>query len=317
VCHEADVRKLPRFWDTFFLLVGLALLAYVLSRVPMAELWHACLRVGPLIAVTPIIALGWFACNTFALWLLVDRGVPWSDLLRIRLTGDGYNALLPLAGLGGEPYKIRKLSEYVPTDRVLTALIRDRVIENAVGFLFTALWLAVALFYFVFSDKLRIAVWSYVAIAAAIGIASTLLVITSLPSKLSARVSKWLGLTAGGDVRLSSGLFARVLFWYMGARCAGTLEVLVLFRALGYGFDPLAILFAYSFLNAAGFVGGAIPQGIGVFEGATVYMFETLGFGSGSAVAFAFARRARMLIVGLIGVALHLVPQPDVQRARR
>jgi uncharacterized membrane protein YbhN (UPF0104 family) len=92
----------------------------------------------------------------------------------------------------------------------------------------------------------------------------------------------------------------------------GTLELTLLFHLLGLGFDPLTILFSYSLLNAAGYIGFAIPQGLGVFEGTTVFLFGLLGFPGALAVAVALARRARMLIVGLFGVLLHLTSSTPV-----
>src|SRR5438552_7432210 len=157
--------RLPRWLDRAFLAIGLALLAYVVSRYPMVELGRAFARLGPLVATTPLIALGWIACNTSALALLLDRKIPWLRLLAIRLVGDGYNALLPLAGFAGEPYRIKHISRFVPMDHALTALIRDRVIENAVGLVFTAAGLAAGLGAFVLATPLRAALATYIVVA--------------------------------------------------------------------------------------------------------------------------------------------------------
>jgi uncharacterized membrane protein YbhN (UPF0104 family) len=58
---------------------------------------------------------------------------------------------------------------------------------------------------------------------------------------------------------------------------------------------------------AAGFIGGAIPQGLGVTEAATVGLFQLLHFAGPAAVAFALARRGRTLLVSVVGVTLHLM----------
>jgi hypothetical protein len=297
---------IPRWIDKVFLLIGLALLVWVVSRYPMAELGRAIRRLGPWAAATPLIAMLWMFCNTSALHLLLDRKVPWLRLLRIRLVGDGYNALLPLAGMGGEPYRIKHISQTVPVDETLTALIRDRVIENAVGLLFTGSWLAVALGHFALQGSLRAGIFAYDAFAAAFGTISILLVATSLPGRASAWLARLFGVESQAAVRLPMSRFIPVLLWYIGARVAGVLEITLLLWLLGLGFDPITNLFCYSMLQAAGFIGFAIPAGIGVFEGTAVYLFELLHFPGPLGVAFAFARRARMLIVGLLGVGLHL-----------
>ena len=55
------------------------------------------------------------------------------------------------------------------------------------------------------------------------------------------------------------------------------------------------VFFTAGALSAAGFIGGAIPQGLGVAEAATVGMFQLLHFPGPAAVAFALARRGRIL----------------------
>src|SRR5262245_33305940 len=83
--------SVPRWVDKVFLLIGLALLVYVVSRYPMAELERAIRRLGPWVATTPLVAMLWMFCNTSALHLLLDKQVPLLRLLKIRLIGDGYN----------------------------------------------------------------------------------------------------------------------------------------------------------------------------------------------------------------------------------
>jgi lysylphosphatidylglycerol synthase-like protein len=308
----ATPRKwtMPRWIDKVFLLVGLALLVWVVSRYPMAELGRAFKRLGPWAMTTPLIAMLWMCCNTSALHLLLDRQISWLRLLKIRLIGDGYNALLPLAGMGGEPYRIKHISEFVPVDQTLTALIRDRVIENAVGLLFTGTWIAVALGRWAFAASMRAGMVAYVTFAAAVGIISVMLMVTSLPGRASAALARMFGVKSQAAVKLPPSRFIAVLAWYIGARIAGCLEITLLLWLLGLGFDPITNLFCYSLLQAAGFIGFAIPAGIGVFEGTAVYLFEVLKFPGPLGVAFAFARRGRMLVVGLFGVVLHLASLP-------
>ena len=49
-----------------------------------------------------------------------------------------------------------------------------------------------------------------------------------------------------------------------------------------------------------------MPAGLGVFEGAAVYVFGALDASGPAGLTFALARRGRMLTIGLIGVVLHL-----------
>ncbi|MBI5482557.1 MAG: flippase-like domain-containing protein [Deltaproteobacteria bacterium] len=302
-----NVRRWLRRWlPRFFLVVGFALLVYAVSRYPLAEIVRACRRFGPWVALTPLVALGWVCCNASALYLLLDKRVPWRQVLRIRLVGDGYNALLPLAGMGGEPYRVKHLAAFVPMEQAVTGVIRDRILNNASGMFFTSLWLALAVGHFALGGSLRFAVIAYAGIAPVVGLAIMLLVLSTLPGRAAGVLARWLGARSQSVVTLPPAKLARVFAWYLAARAIGPLEFALLLWLLGLGFDPITILFCYSLHHPAGTVGFVFPGGVGLHEGVSVYLFSLLGFPGPAGVAFALARRGRMLVVGFLGVALHL-----------
>src|SRR5207237_326948 len=141
--------------DKLLLAIGLGLVAWVVSRYPLDETVATVASMWPRVLLAPLIALSWFGTSATAMWLLLDRRVRWLRILWIRLVGDSYNALLPLAGFGGEPFKIRQLSQDVETSFVMATLIRDRVIDNAIGFLFGASELVVGLTAYAVDDKIK------------------------------------------------------------------------------------------------------------------------------------------------------------------
>ena len=294
--------------DRLALLGGVALLVYVLTRFPFDAVVHACIEVGPRVLVTPLIALGWFACNTSALHILLARRVPWRDLMWNRLIGDGYNSLLPLGGIGGEPWKLRHLTEFVETDHALAAMIRDRVLENAVGLIVTGTAISITMTAYRLPVVLHTALLGYGVIAVVVGVLGLGFVVTKLPGRAGKLAGKWLGGTGTAPPSaLPIGNFLLATLWCLAGRIVGFVEIGVLSWILGLGVDPVAILFLDSVLNAAGFISFAVPQGLGVFEGTTVYLFGILGFPGPLAIAFALARRGRMLLVSLTGIGLHLL----------
>jgi hypothetical protein len=310
-------RRLPRWTDVAALAVGLGLLVYVLSRFPLGPVWQACLHAGPLVLLTPLIAIGWIVFNTVAMRVLLDGRVPFGALLHNRLVGDGYNMLLPLAGLGGEPWKVRHLSTFVPTQVAVAALIRDRVIENAVGFVITAIVIGVGLGHYHLPAPLRTALVAYVVVALVCALLSAAVVVTHLPGKAGTLVAKWLG---GSDEPAPGPLplrqFARVAFWNFLGRVLGSCEVAVLLYALAGRATLSETAFIDCVNNATGFIGFLIPQGIGVNEGSTVYVLGALGYAGPIALAFALVRRGRMLAVSLLGVLLHLARRRTTRPAR-
>ncbi len=296
-----------RWIDRALLVFGVGLLVFVVSRYSLGDIADACAIVGPAFALTLVVAFGWTLVNTRALQLLLDDAIGFRALVVIRLIGDGYNSLLPAAGVGGEPFKVRQLSASVPVDRAVTALIRDRVIENGVGLVVTAGGLAWGLSRFALPSALRAGLVTYVAIGAAAGLASFVLVLTPLPGKLGRTLGRWLGATGDAELLpLPAGRLAHLLLWYALSRFVGMLEFVALLWGLGLPHDATTVVFCYCFHHAAGFISFAIPAGLGVFEGTTVYLFSVLGFPGPLGLAFAFARRGRMIVYGLLGAALHV-----------
>jgi hypothetical protein len=306
-----DTRGSRRWWlchlDLIFLGAGLALLGWMLSRQPLSEICDAVVRMGPIALATPLIALAWFPTHATALWLLLDGAAPWGEVLYNRLVGDGYNALLPMAGLGGEPFKARHLRRYAPIDRVVAALVRDRVIDNAIGFLISAAGVLLTLPRFALPTMLHDALWVYAAIAGTLGALSFWLVISRLPGRLGKLLGRWLTGSAEEPPTLPLGRALLAAAWLVASRVLGVCEIAVLLWAIDVPVDLATALFVDSALNAAGFLGFAFPQGIGVFEGSSVYLLGCLGVSAPAALAFALVRRGRMLVVSLLGVALHLL----------
>jgi hypothetical protein len=299
--------RVPRWIDKLFLALGLVLFGYVVSRYPLGEIEAAIAGMWPGVALTPVIALSWFSCSTSALYLLLDRRVPWLRLLWIRLVGDSYNTLLPLAGFGGEPFKIRQITRTVEPAIVMATLIRDRIVDNSMGFVFGATELAVGLTGYRVDAGLRAALLVYTAICGLIGVAGIALVRTRLPGRVGGWLARLLGDAAPDQITpLSIRRLAQVLACCVTARMLGVLEKITLLWVLGLPHDVVTAAFVDGVLNAVGYISFFIPQGLGVFERTSVGVLGIIGASGPAAIAFSLAGRGRMLSVGLFGVSLHL-----------
>ncbi len=84
--------------------------------------------------VAALIAATWFATRTSALSEIISGVAPRPTLYGLRWIGDSYNGVVPLAGLGGEPFKLRILGRYLSVEQALTALVRDQLIDDGLGF---------------------------------------------------------------------------------------------------------------------------------------------------------------------------------------
>jgi hypothetical protein len=290
-----------------FLIVGVGLCAYMVSRFPLSQIGEACIELGPWVFLTPVIAMGWFAANTTSLYSLLESRVPWPALFWNRLVGDGYNALIPAAGIGGEPFKLRQLSGYVETHRAVVALINDRLIDNALAFAYSAITVAIGALTIHMNAGVKTSMLAYGAAGLGIAAVFVTVMVTTASSRLGGKIAKLLGAEQLGHERVRLSILAAAAFWTGLGKLIGLLEIALLFHLLDLSFTIGDVFFTAGALSAAGFIGGAIPQGLGVAEAATVGIFELLHFPGPAGVAFALARRGRTLLVSVVGVTLHLV----------
>lgn len=300
--------RIPRWVDKVLLGVGIALVIGVLWQVPLGGIRDAVVGMWPGVLLAPLVGVSWFTTSTTAMWLLLDREVGWLRILWIRLVGDSYNALLPLAGFGGEPFKVRQLSRFVDPAIVMATLIRDRIIDNAVGFLFGAGELMAGLAAYTVAPSVRDGLITYLAICGLLGLLGMALIMTRVPGKLGTWLAKVLGDVAPEQIEtLPAHRVALIALCFVGSRMLGLLEKVVLLWLLGLPHDLVTAGFVDGFLSAAGYLGFMIPQGLGAFEIATVYVLGYIGGSKAQAIAFALARRGRMIVVGLFGISLHLI----------
>ena len=286
--------------------VAVALFAFVVTRQPLGDIVDACGAMGPAVALAPVIACGLLATRAALLRQVLGGCVSWRVLVGVRAVGDGYNALVPAAGLAGEPYKLRALARWLPIDRAVTGLVRDRMIDNACGLLWSAAGIAIGVPRFAIPAVARGALWTYAAIGALAGLVLLAVAITQLPGRVGALANRWTRRAAERPEPLPPASVARAIGWAVATRVTQTFETALLLACISASPSISSVLLVDGALNAAGFVGFLLPQGLGVVEGAAVYVLTALGSPAAAATAFALARRGRVLVVGGAGVAIHV-----------
>ena len=95
-----------RWIKPLLFLAGLGLLALIIAEIDLAETWHLLSRVGIGILLILCIYFLAFLIDTFT-WQLTIKHVPLSPLwiyrfFQMRLAGEAFNNITPLAGMGGE-----------------------------------------------------------------------------------------------------------------------------------------------------------------------------------------------------------------------
>ena len=296
--------QLPKWVDSAFVVAGLGLLIWVVSRYPLAEVGGACRRLGLPVLWVLLLPLGWHASGAGAVWVLFGKRIAWRKILWARLAAEAYNSLF--FSIGGEPFRVRFLSRFVPTDQVLATLIRDRVLEMTSGYFVSATFLLLGLRHYPLAPSLRVALGVYAAVTVALALAGTALVLTRLPGRAGAFIFRAVGgSTAALPATLPAKTVLTVLPFYVVSRALGVLEIGVLLHLLGGRLSLTEAGFFDGVLNFAGTVGFFLPGALGVFEGTSVLMFKVLGLGGAQGIVFGLVRRARMLLMSAAGVALH------------
>jgi hypothetical protein len=289
--------------DILALVVGLGFFAWVVSRFPLAAFAQSGQHMLPMIALSLAIMIPSMLCTAGLMWTLLDHRVPLANLIWVRLVAESYNALF--ASVGGEPFRIRYLTRWVSADDAVAAVVRDRVLDLTSGYVVSAGFIVAGVGSVTLPVGLRPSLLAYAAITSVVWIALSVLSLTRVPAKLAAPILRRLG---AGELRpapLPARLALRSLPWMLVARTLGLIEIWALIRVLGAWWSALQVGFADALLNAAGTVGFLVPQSLGVYEGSSVLVLGLYGMSASSGMAFGLAHRARMLLVGGLGIALH------------
>ncbi|MDB4964131.1 MAG: hypothetical protein JWP01_4130 [Myxococcales bacterium] len=285
---------------------GSALFVWLLARAPLGAIGDAIGRVGwPILLVVPIV-LGWMLANSCSLHILLGGRVRLLTLLHNRIIGDGYNAIVPAAGVGGEPLRIALLERYVPAGDAAVAVITDRVLQLAAGLVVSTGALVVAMGALELPEELSVIIPIY-SVVAVVGTASLLLLVQGdLSVRIVGRLARWLG----GSVEpahIPPRTILIALGWNILGRVLAALEVVLYVRLLGVELSVLEVVFITGMLHAVGAALFVVPQGIGVAEAASVYAFQALGYAPTVGLAFGLIRRARIIAFSAAAIGLHLL----------
>jgi CDP-L-myo-inositol myo-inositolphosphotransferase len=288
---------------------GAALLGWLVAQAPIEDIAGALRAMGwPVVLAIPVV-VGWMFLNSRGLSALLGSRVGWRPLLYNRIVGDGYNAIVPAAGIGGEPVRIALLGSHVPATDAALAVVCDRAINIAAAFLISAAAIVVSVGWLPLPRELEVAAATYAALAVVASIALLAIVRGGVSGRVVALVGKWFGggsLQAPG-VSIGSRAIAIALAWNLLGRAVAGLEVLLYARLLGIPLSALEVVFVTGVLHAVGTATFVVPQGIGVAEAASVYALQVLGYPPELGLAFGLVRRARLLVFSAAAVALHVI----------
>ena len=317
-----------RFLKTLYFLIGVALLATVLLQIDGGEVMARVRDVGWGLAVVLGLYLAAFSIDSLT-WLLTMASIPLSAkglyrTWKVRLVGESFNAVMPAAGMGGEPVKAALLKSHygVGYGEATASIILARTINLIALMLFLVIGFA-----FVLGSSALPA--SYKAMAGAglvvlvfgtfVVFAVQRLRITSLAGswlsqwRFAKRVERILHHIFEMDARLvrfytaHRERFAWATLWAFANWVLGAVEIYYAMYFLGH---PVSFVDAWIIEAVAQLVRTGtffIPASIGAQEGAFMLVCAAMTGSPVLGVAVAVVRRIREIVWIVWGMGLGLM----------
>ncbi len=302
--NAAKTRKVP--WRLIWTLVGALSLVWLLATTPLEEAWQEASAIGAAMALVVMVAPLWFAANAVALWQLTGRTIGLGHLFYNQMVGDALGAMLPVAGIGGEPFKLGHLRRWLSVEEASQALVYDRLLHALSGLLYLAGLLAVSAWLVALPAHLLTA---FVGVSVALVVVSGALLMLTLSSAPSKALKGLLGrFKLVGRLQALPKLPASTLLKALGAKLVGRVahmpELWLIAVLMGMDGSLGQVALIGAMLTGSSLLFFVVPQGLGVNEAGVTGAFSLLGLGAPQGLAFALVRRARVLFWIGVGVTV-------------
>ncbi|MEM1324176.1 MAG: lysylphosphatidylglycerol synthase domain-containing protein [Bacteroidota bacterium] len=290
-----------------FYMIGVVILCLLIYNMEVEAVFESLSTVGGMIFLVFATAIPWIIANTLSTSNLIKHKIPFIDLLYIEITGDAYNAIIPLAGLGGEPYKIKSMTSWMSLEDASSAIVQNRLIHSLTGILFTAITVLITLSLVEMPEKLVIPMIITSCVLMVIGLLMSWATMTTVPTRLSGYILKKLKfLNEYRNEPLPFSRFIISFFFKMLGRALSLVEIYVIFILLGQEPHIAELITVVALLSLSSTIFFVIPQGLGVSEGSSSWAFQILGLGGELGLIFGLIRRSRVIFWAILGVAIHV-----------
>ncbi|GAB4252828.1 MAG: hypothetical protein Kow0027_17740 [Saprospiraceae bacterium] len=304
---EKGASLFARIDPIVFYLLGVVILTLLIMKMDVGVVTQSLSAVGNQVFLVFSIAILWILANTMCIRTLVRGKVPFHDLLYNQMVGDAYGNIIPAAGLGGEPFKIKHLTNWLDWQTASRAVVTDRFIHAITGMLFSSVMVSLTLIFVPVDAVYRVplTVLAIVFGVAAIGIIA--LALTSAPSKIAGFFLKKLQIVEDfrNEPTPPGRFFLAFLFKFTG-RVFNLLEIYAIFYLLGFHPSVIELVAVAGLIAASATLFVIIPQGIGVNEAGISTALDFLGYSTSLGLTFGLIRRARMIFWALFGIGMHL-----------
>jgi putative ABC transport system permease protein len=321
---KAGGRRSVVWMQGLAFLLGLALLVYVINRVGMQPIFDALSRIGfgffTLLAISGLRHV----LRTIAMRTAVPpehRRFTFAQAFAARLGGESISFLTFAGPLLGEATKVALLRKRVPLLHGVPALVVDNLLYNlsVVFFILSGacvMLVSYPLPRFVREILIIIAASALLGILAAAFAASRRVLVLTWTIDLLVRLGihpraitsrrhhiHRIELTVYGFYRRHPRSFMAMLALDFLSHVTSVVEVYVTLKMLGFSPGVGASYVIESLTKVINFVFGFVPATIGVYEGGTEVILQTLGYAAATGVTLAIVRKAGIVfwtVAGLI-----------------
>lgn len=290
-----------------FFVLGGVLLGFLIGRMDLSVIGDSFQKLGFGLFYVLLTSFFWFFFNALSQSVLLDTKISLWKLIYSQITGDAYTAILPLAGVGGDPYKIKYLAEHIPLNEASRVVVLERIMHMVGGFLFGFIFLLVSIFMVPESANLSTTLIAGTIIFAVLFILSAYLLLSRMPGRITDFFLKKLKLFEGSNYeKLSFKDFLKSLVYRLLSRISNFAEIYLIFVFIG--FDPTAaeLIFATVIVGVSSILFFFIPSGLGINELSINGAVAVFGYNESIGMSIGLIRRARIIIWAVIGVLIHL-----------
>lgn len=302
------------------ILIGLSLLGYLLHQVGFSFLRQSLGWLGWGYLWVLASALLWDWVNTIGFQKAFPKkalNTSFLKLFEIRIVGETFNALIPSGYMGGEPLKIRFLSDDMSVHEAGSSVMIAKVAQSLSLVLYLVLGLTVTR---PGPSPLRQkAAWMSVGgLALGIGLFAFLIARGSF-SQLGRFLHRWtrhpwlqhqearllaLDQSLREFFRHEKKRFVESLLWHSAGWLVSAMEVPLILYLMGHPISWQEGWFMAAMAQLGSSVGAAVPGGIGFFEGGHYLAAGLLGLPPSLGLSVGLIRRVRELFWDAIGLLL-------------
>jgi hypothetical protein len=296
--------------------LGLALLAWQIEKIGLAELLDGLHRIGiPGLALILGASLVRQVARAKAWTLLIgpETPLPLGSGLAATISGDAIGNLTPLSLIVSEPAKAMYVRAHVPPPRALAALAAENFFYSLSVAVAVLIGVAVLFLAFPVPDQLRTASLIIVAGMGAVLVAALWLIVkepalvsSTLGRLVSNRVLekiRELEVSSYAFVRSHPGRLAGVVAWEVTFHIFSIAETWITLAFLGIHSLGLAVVLD-TVQRVINVVFRVVPLKIGVDEVGSGLTSAALGFGSPLGVTMGVIRKIRVLVWAGVGIVI-------------